>query len=171
MDASVDYIENRTFDEIEIGETAALSRRLTGRDIALFAVVSGDVNPAHVDPEFARDGLFHKVVAHGMWGGALISAVLGTRLPGPGTVYLGQTLRFLAPVGLGDTITATVTAREKDAARRRVTFDCACVNQNGRMVIEGTALVLAPDAKIRRPRVALPEVRLEPPGAAFLPAE
>lgn len=161
------FIENRTFDEIKIGDSASITRTLTERDIELFAVMSGDVNPAHVDPEFAKSDMFHKIIAHGMWGGSLISTVLGTELPGPGTIYLDQTLRFLAPVGLGDTITVTVTAREKDAKRHRVTFDCTCTNQDGKVVIDGAALVIAPTEKIRRPRVALPKVRIEERGAKF----
>lgn len=167
MDIGDNYIENRTLDEIKIGDSASLSRTLTRRDIELFAVMSGDVNPAHVDPEFAKSDIFHKIIAHGMWGGALISTVLGTELPGPGTIYLDQTLRFLGPIGLGDTVTVTVTAREKDVKRKRVTFDCTCVNQDGKTVIDGTALVLAPVKKIKRPRVELPEVRIEERGAKF----
>ena len=94
----MNYIENRTFDEIKVGDSASLVRTLTPDDIKLFAVMSGDVNPAHVDEEYARSDMFHKIIAHGMWGGALISTLLGTRLPGPGTVYLGQTLTFQRPV-------------------------------------------------------------------------
>jgi acyl dehydratase len=90
------YIENRTFDEIKVGDSASLTRTLTKRDIELFAVMSGDINPAHMDEEFAKSDMFHKVIAHGMWGGALISTVLGTQLPGPGTIYLGQSLRRAA---------------------------------------------------------------------------
>ena len=87
-------IENRTFDEIAIGESASIVRTLTQEDIELFAVVSGDVNPAHLDPAYAETDLFHRIIAHGMWGGALISAVLGTELPGPGTIYISQDLHF-----------------------------------------------------------------------------
>src|SRR5277367_2008781 len=109
MLVSDEMLENRTFDEIAIGDSASLVRTLSRDDIELFAVASGDVNPAHLDPVFAAGDIFHKIIAHGMWGGALISAVLGTRLPGPGAIYLGQSLRFRRPVGLGDTITVTVT--------------------------------------------------------------
>ena len=153
-------MENRTFDEIAIGETASVVRTLTQEDIELFAVVSGDVNPAHLDPAYAETDLFHKVIAHGMWGGALISCVLGTKLPGPGTIYLGQELRFLHPVGIDDTITATVSAREKRPEKNIVLFDCRCTNQDGVEVIKGTAEVIAPSEKVRRPRVEIPEVRL-----------
>ena len=93
-------IENRTFDEIAVGESASISRTLTKDDIALFAVVSGDVNPAHLDESYAASDMFHRIIAHGMWGGALVSAVLGTRLPGPGTIYLGQDLHFRKPVSI-----------------------------------------------------------------------
>jgi acyl dehydratase len=153
-------IENRTFDEIEVGDSAVLARTLTWRDIELFAVMSGDVNPAHVDEEYARSDIFHTIVAHGMWGASLISALLGTRLPGPGTIYLEQTLRFRNPVGIGDTITASVVVASKDATSHRMILDCRCVNQRGETVIDGTAKVLAPTEKVRRPRFVLPEVSL-----------
>ncbi len=159
----MEYIENRTFEEIEIGETASSTRTLSNQDIDLFAVMSGDVNPAHVDEEFARSDMFREVIAHGMWGGSLISAVLGTRLPGPGAIYLSQTLRFRRPVRLGDTVTVKVTATAKDAAKRRVTFECECINQRGEVVINGSAEVIAPAEKIKRPRVVLPEVYLVDP--------
>lgn len=163
----MDYIENRTFDEIKLGDTASLSRTLTRADIELFAVMSGDVNPAHLDDEYARSDIFHKIIAHGMWGGALISTVLGTMLPGPGTIYLGQTLRFRRPVAIGDTVTVSVTASARDPERRRVVFDCECVNQAGEPVITGSAEVLAPAEKVRRPRVTLPEVLLRDQGANY----
>ena len=155
-----DLIENRTFDEIAIGDSASLSRSLSKDDIALFAVMSGDVNPAHLDEPYAEASMFHRIIGHGMWGGSLISTVLGTRLPGPGTIYLGQDLSFRKPVGLGDTITVTVTAKEKRPEKHIVVFDCRCVNQKGEEVITGTAVTLAPTEKIRRARVTLPEVQL-----------
>lgn len=160
MSKARELITNRCFDEINIGDTASIKRRLTQRDIQLFAVMSGDVNPAHLDEDYARDSMFHEVIAHGLWGGALISTVLGTLLPGPGTIYLGQSLRFKRPVTLGDVLTVTVTARSKNPANKRVLFDCRCTNQNGGRVIEGEAEVIAPVEKIERPRVPLPNVRL-----------
>jgi phosphotransacetylase/acyl dehydratase len=158
--ATPNLIENRTFDEIDVGDHASLVRTLAQRDIELFAAMSGDVNPAHMDPDYARTDLFHRVIAHGMWGGALVSTVLGTELPGPGTVYLSQDLHFSRPIGLGDTVTVTVTAREKFADTHRIVFDCRCINQRGEDVILGTAEVQAPVEKVRRPRIELPEVRL-----------
>jgi phosphate acetyltransferase/phosphate butyryltransferase len=157
----MEFIENRTFDEIKPGESASLVHRLTQEDILTFAAMSGDVNPAHVDQEYARSDAFHKVIAHGMWGGTLISTLLGTRLPGPGTIYLGQTLTFKEPVTVGDTITVTITVTAKDPERHRLTLDCRCVNQKDHVVIAGTAQVIAPTEKVRRPRVVLPEVRVE----------
>jgi len=117
-------IENRTFDEISVGDEASLSRTLAWRDIELFAAMSGDVNPAHVDAEFAKNDMFHKIIAHGMWGGALISTVLGTELPGPGTIYVSQSLQFRHPIGLGDTVTVKIRAIAKNAAMvaRRVSW-------------------------------------------------
>jgi phosphotransacetylase/acyl dehydratase len=162
MDAGLheQMITNRTFDEIAIGDSACSVRTLTQDDIELFAVVSGDVNPAHLDAAYAKADSFHRIIAHGMWGGGLISAVLGTSLPGPGTIYLSQSLQFLAPVGVGDRITTTVTAREKRLEHHCIMFDCACVNQTGRIVITGVAGVKAPVEKISRPRMELPQVRL-----------
>jgi len=160
------YIENKTWEELKVGDSAELERTLRKQDIELFAVLSGDVNPAHVDEDFAKSDAFHKVIAHGMWGGALISAVLGTELPGPGTIYVDQTLHFKKPVGIGDTIKVRVTVREKHAGNR-VTLDCACLNQDGEIVVEGQALVLAPILKVRRPRVVLPEIHMHELGARY----
>jgi phosphotransacetylase/acyl dehydratase len=154
------YIENRTFDELAIGDTASLSHTVCQRDIDLFATVTGDVNPAHVDPAFAQTDMFHHIIIHGMWGAGLISAVLGTKLPGPGTIYLGQDLRFRHPVSIGDTITATLTVRAKNPAKGDVTLDCVCTNQDGKAVITGTAEIRAPTEKIRRKRIILPDVRI-----------
>jgi phosphotransacetylase/acyl dehydratase len=155
------FIENRTYDELQLGNTASLSHLVTQRDIDLFAAVSGDVNPAHVDPAYAETDMFHHIIIHGMWGAGLISAVLGTKLPGPGTIYLGQDLRFRHPVSIGDTITATLTVLEKTPAKGDVTLDCVCTNQHGEQVITGRAFTRAPREKIRRPRMALPYVRVD----------
>ncbi len=156
----LEVLRNRTFDEIAVGDRASIERTLTAADIQLFAAMSGDINPQHIDPEFAASTRFHGVIAHGMWGGALISAVLGTRLPGPGTVYLGQTLKFHAPVRVGDVLTVTVTVASKEETKHRVNLDCVCVNQDGKTVISGEAAVLAPTERIERPRGTLPQVRI-----------
>ncbi|HPA00748.1 MAG TPA: bifunctional enoyl-CoA hydratase/phosphate acetyltransferase [Chiayiivirga sp.] len=161
-------LRNRTFEELRIGDCASMERVLAREDIELFAAMSGDANPQHVDPEYANGSRFHGVIAHGMWGGALISALLGTRLPGPGTIYLGQSLRFLAPVRIGDRLRVSATVRALDPATRRVTLDCACVNQDGVCVIEGQAQVIAPDERIERVRARLPEIRMDRSGTEGL---
>jgi phosphotransacetylase/acyl dehydratase len=161
------YIENKTFTELKVGDSAELIRTLKPEDIELFAAMSGDVNPAHVDADYAKSDMFHKIIAHGMWGGALISAVLGTELPGPGTIYLDQSLSFRHAVGLGDTVTVRVTVAEMKPEHNHVTLDCLCINQRGETVIKGQALVVAPTEKVRRPRTALPEVHLHKRGARF----
>lgn len=158
------FIENRTFPEIAVGDTASLTRTLRAQDISLFALASGDVNPTHLDRDYAATDRIHGVIAHGFWGGSLISAVLGTELPGSGTVYLGQTLKFLRPVRIGDSVTARVTVREKDAANNRLRLDCVCLNGQGETVITGEAEVLAPIERVRRPRVLLPEAHLHERG-------
>ena len=153
-------VRNRIFDEIAIGDSATIERTLSTEDIQLFAVLSGDVNPQHLDADYAAATRFHGVIAHGMLGGALISAVLGTRLPGPGTIYLGQTLKFLAPVRVGDHLRISVTVSARDEARKRLTLACECVNQDGTTVITGEAEVVAPTERIERARTTLPEVRI-----------
>ncbi|AKZ63472.1 bifunctional enoyl-CoA hydratase/phosphate acetyltransferase [Herbaspirillum hiltneri N3] len=153
-------VRNRIFDEIMVGDAASIERTLTAQDIQLFAVLSGDVNPQHLDAEFASSTRFHGVIAHGMLGGALISAVLGTRLPGPGTIYLGQTLSFKAPARIGDTLTISVCVTERHEVGKRLKLACSCINQNGITVIEGQADVIAPTERISMPRTTLPEVRL-----------
>ena len=160
MSSSDDVIINRCFDEIKVGDSASINRRLTQKDIKLFAVMSGDVNPAHMDEDYAKDSMFHEVIAHGLWGGSLISTVLGKLLPGPGTIYLSQSLKFKRPVVLGDVLTVTVTAKEKKPSKKIVVFDCLCTNQEQKVVIKGEAEVIAPTDKIERPRIALPNVRL-----------
>lgn len=155
-----DLLQNRTFDEIALGDHASLSRTVSQQDIDLFAVISGDINPAYMDPAHAATDLFHKIIAQGMLEAGLISAVLSTKLPGPGTIYLGQDLRFLYPVSIGDTITATLTVTEKNAEKGNLVMDCRCTNQNGELVIGGTAHVRAPREKISMPRLELPDVQL-----------
>lgn len=160
-------IENRTLDELAVGDSAEMVRVLEMSDIELFAVMSGDVNPAHLDAAYADETQFHHVIAHGMWGGALISAVLGTRLPGPGTIYVDQSLHFHRPVAIGDTITVRVTVAQIDLETGRVTLDCRCRNQHDKIVIKGQAQVLAPRVRVRRAATVLPLVRMHNPGARF----
>ncbi|MBN8480587.1 MAG: bifunctional enoyl-CoA hydratase/phosphate acetyltransferase [Xanthomonadales bacterium] len=167
---AVPLVHNRTFDEIAVGDSAAIERTLRAEDIQLFAALSGDDNPQHLDATFAARSRFHGVIAHGMWSATLISAVLGTRLPGAGTIYLGQTLRFIAPVRVGDTLTVSLVVRERDERTRQLVLDCRAVDQDGRTVVEGEARVVAPDEKVSRPAAMLPQVRVEAghPGAQRL---
>ncbi|MBB4845747.1 phosphate acetyltransferase [Paucibacter oligotrophus] len=158
-------MQNITFDELAVGQTASLVRSLSLADIQAFAAVSGDLNPAHLDAEYAESTRFHGVIAHGMWGGALISSVLGNEFPGPGTIYLEQTLSFHRPVHLGDTLSIVLTVSEKQAASGIVKLDCQALNQKGERVISGLATVLAPRHKISRPRPELPELQLFNPRA------
>ena len=129
--------------------------------------MSGDLNPAHLDETCAKSDMFHRVVAHGMWGGSLISTVLGTQLPGPKTIYVDQSSHFRRPVALGDTITVTLEVQAKSADTLRVVFDYRAVNQDGGDVITGTAEVIAPTEKISRPRMVLPEVTLRRKGRRY----
>lgn len=151
---------NVTFAELKLGQTASLTRTLSKQDIQLFAVLSGDVNPAHLDEAYAEDSIFRGVVGHGMWTGALISALLGTALPGPGTIYLNQNLDFKKPVRPGETIRVAVSVKEKRDDKHIVVFSCLCTNALGETVASGTATVLAPVQKIRRVRPELPDVQL-----------
>ncbi|HRA80380.1 MAG TPA: bifunctional enoyl-CoA hydratase/phosphate acetyltransferase [Thauera sp.] len=154
------FIQNRTFDEIQVGDFAQLVRTLRPEDIHLFAAMSGDVNPTHVDIEYARSSQFREVVGHSMWGSTLISTVLGTEFPGPGTVYVSQGLNFWRPITIGDTLTITVTCKEKFEHNHHIIFDCLALNQDGLKVIDGLAEVMAPTEKIKRERVVLPAVTI-----------
>ena len=153
-------LRNRTFDEIAVGDTESLERTLTAQDIQLYAVLSGDDSVQNLDERFAAAAGGDGVIAHGMWAGALIAALIGTRLPGPGSRYLGQSLLFRAPVCIGDTLTISLTVSARDADSRRVRLSCKGVDQRGETVIEGEAEVVAPEARIEYRRATLPEVRL-----------
>ncbi len=156
------YLVNKTFDEIHIGDSASLTRTLMPEDVKLFAILTGDVNPAVVDPKFSESGMFREVIAHGMWSGSLISTVLGTQFPGPGTILVDQSLHFARPVTIGDRITITVTAKQKFEHNKHVVFDCVCTNQEGLQVVRGKAEVLAPLEKVSRlQEVHMPEIRID----------
>ena len=154
-------ISNYTYDEITIGQTATYSKLIEARDIQLFAAVSGDVNPVHLDAAFAATTQFGGCIAHGMLSGAIISAAIAMELPGPGTIYLGQTLRFSLPVKPGDTLTVHLQVTEKKDKRRMVTLDCKVFNQHDKLVLSGIAEVMAPGEKLVLQRPALPLVRIE----------
>jgi len=167
MNTHTDFVENHTFDELQIGQSARLLRTLTLHDIQAFAAVSGDTNPAHLNAEYASDTLFHGVIGHGMWSGALISALLGTQFPGTGTIYLDQALHFSRPVRIGDTLTVSATVTAKDEQKKVVEMACQAVNQKGETVVSGIARVLAPTHKVRMPRGSVPTIQLFDPQARF----
>jgi 3-hydroxybutyryl-CoA dehydratase len=132
-----------SFEDLQLGQTASLGKTITEADILLYAAVSTDTNPVHINAEAAGSSVFGERVAHGMLSAGLISAVLGTRLPGPGTIYLGQTLRFRAPVKIGATVTAIVEVTALDSAKKRATLKTICTVE-GKTVIEGEAQVQVP---------------------------
>jgi 3-hydroxybutyryl-CoA dehydratase len=129
--------------DLKVGSTESYARTITDADIVLFAGVSGDDNPVHLNEEFAQATMFKGRIAHGMLGASYISTVIGTRLPGPGTIYMGQSLKFRAPVRVGDTVTARVTVTAIDEAKRRLTLENPCL-VGDKVVIEGEAQVMLP---------------------------
>ncbi|PVZ69553.1 MaoC/PaaZ C-terminal domain-containing protein [Pelagibaculum spongiae] len=154
-------LENIPLDQLHEGLSASLEKTITQQDIQLFAAVSGDINPAHLDAEYAASTPFKEPIAHGMYGGALVSALLGTQLPGPGTIYLSQQLSFLRPVKIGDSLTAKATVKTIDAEKNRVVIDCQVTNQLGKPVITGEALVMAPLEKVVIEAPKVPQIQIE----------
>lgn len=140
-------LENRTINEIRVGDTASFTKTLTKRDTQLFALTSGDINPVHLDEAFAANTPFGECIGHGMWSGALVSAAIATQLPGPGSIYRSQSLKFIKPVKIGDSLTVCleVTAIRERAAL--VTLACIVKNQYDETVAKGEAEVIAPAEK------------------------
>ena len=133
----------KTYDQISIGDKAEVEKTVTETDVYLFAGITGDLNTAHINERASKDTMFGGRIAHGMLSAGFISAVLGMQLPGPGTIYLSQSLKFKAPVKIGDTVRAEATVVEK-LEKGRVRLETKCYNQNGDIVVDGEALVLAP---------------------------
>jgi 3-hydroxybutyryl-CoA dehydratase len=136
----------KTIEEMKVGDTAKFSKTVSESDVYLFAGVTGDLNPAHVSEEFAKDTFFKTRIAHGMLSASFISTVIGTMMPGPGSVYMRQEANFLAPVKFGDTITAIVEVAEIIADKKRVRLKTYCINQEKTVVVDGEALVSPPRA-------------------------
>ncbi|NND69121.1 MAG: 3-hydroxybutyryl-CoA dehydratase [Halioglobus sp.] len=155
-------ISNFTFDEITVGQTATYSKTIGEEDIVQFAVVSGDANPVHLDAEFAATTQFGQRVAHGMLTGAIISAALAMKLPGPGSIYLNQSLRFTAPVTIGDVVTVKLEVTDKNDRRGFVTLSTEAVNQDDKRVATGEAQLIAPTEKLVLEQPELPTVTLAP---------
>ena len=133
---------NVRYEDIHVGDKASLSKTISEYDVYAFAGVTGDFNPVHVNAECAKNSLFKQRIAHGMISAGLISAVLGTELPGIDTIYMNQELSFLAPVLYGDTLTATVECIEKDDKKHRIIFRTTVTNQNDKLVTDGKARVM-----------------------------
>jgi len=136
-------VQGLFFDDLNLGQTAEVTHLVGAADIEAFAAVSGDTNPIHMDEAFAKTTAFGGRIAHGMLSAAYISAVLGNQLPGPGAIYLSQSLRFRRPVKIGDAVTAKVTVKALDPAKGHATFETACL-VNGKTVVEGEALIMVP---------------------------
>jgi len=134
----------KTIDELSIGDQASFSKTISETDIYLYAGITGDFNPAHINEAYAQTTAFKTRIAHGMLIAGFISNLLGTRLPGPGTIYMSQDLKFLAPVAIGDTITATVEVIDILTEKKRVRLKTTCMNQKGTIVLDGEALVSPP---------------------------
>jgi 3-hydroxybutyryl-CoA dehydratase len=139
-------MDGRCIEDLKVGDSASFSKTVTAADIDLFAQVTGDTNPVHLDEAYAAKTMFKGRIAHGMLTASYISTVIGTRLPGPGSIYLGQNLKFRAPVRAGDTVTATVTIKEIDPAKRRLTLTTICT-VGDTAVVEGEAVVMLPKAE------------------------
>jgi 3-hydroxybutyryl-CoA dehydratase len=137
----------KTIDQLNAGDAAAFSKTVSESDVYLFAGVTGDLNPAHINEEYARNTFFKTRIAHGMLLAGFVSAVIGNRLPGPGTIYVRQELNFIAPVHMGDTITARVEVKEVVLEKNRVVLRTTCVNQDNVVVLDGEALVSPPKAR------------------------
>lgn len=137
----------KSINEIKLGDKSQYSRTVTEADVVLFGGVSGDLNPAHFNEAYAKDTFFKGRIAHGMLTAGYISTVLGMQLPGPGTIYLGQELKFTSPVRFGDTITATIEAVDINVEKNIVVFETICTNQNGDIVVKGKATVKPPKSK------------------------
>jgi 3-hydroxybutyryl-CoA dehydratase len=136
----------KTMAEIQIGDSAEFAKTVSETDIYLYAGITGDFNPTHINAAHAEKTFFKTRIAHGMLTAGFISTILGTLLPGPGTIYLNQTLSFLAPVRIGDTITARAEVTERNEDRNKVTFKTTCTNQDGTVVLDGEAMVSPPKA-------------------------
>ena len=133
-------LQGKSIYELQIGDKASVTKTIGESDVYLVAGITGDLNPAHVNAEYAKNTIFKERIAHGILTTGLISAVLGMQLPGPGNIYISQTVKFTAPVKIGDTITAEVEVIEKNEEKNRVKLRTTCVNQDGKMVIDGEAV-------------------------------
>ncbi|WP_049629010.1 MaoC family dehydratase [Cellvibrio sp. pealriver] len=156
----MNLLENYPINELVVGQRATYSKTLTEQDITLFAACSGDLNPVHLDKEYAATTPFGEPIGHGMWTGALVSAAIAMRLPGPGSVYRSQSLSFKHPVKVGDTVTVTLIVSEIKERIKLVTLECEAHNQEGKLVAKGVAEVIAPAQKQQLAEGALPSIAI-----------
>lgn len=140
-------MEGLTIDKIQLGNKVSIAKTISESDVYLFAGITGDLNPAHVNQIKSENTIFRGRIAHGILVSGLISACLGMHLPGPGTIYMGQQLKFTAPVHIGDTIKAEVEVIDINIPKNRIKLKTTCINQFGKTVIEGEALVMPPIKK------------------------
>lgn len=140
-------MKGKTIDEISAGDRAEFAKTVSESDIYAYAGITGDFNPAHVNEEYARTTFFKTRIAHGMLPAGFISNVLGNQLPGPGTVYIRQELNFTAPVKIGDTIRAVVEVTGIDTEKNRITIKTQCINQDDKIVLDGTGIISPPKNK------------------------
>ena len=152
-------VQNFPYDSLEVGQTAHFEKTVEERDVQLFAAASGDCNPVHLDAEFAATTMFKERIAHGMLSGALISAAIACQLPGPGTIYLGQSLKFSRPVKLGDSLQVRLEVLEK-LPKGRIKLATRVFNQNDELVVDGEAEVLAPRESLSIQLPALPTISI-----------
>lgn len=151
-------LENFPTNELSVGLSKKYSKILTEKDVILFAACSGDINPVHLDKEYAATTPFGEPIGHGMWTGALVSAAIATQLPGPGSVYRNQSLSFKHPVKIGDEVTITLTITEIKERIKLITLDCEAHNQDGKLIAKGVAEVIAPAEKQIVAAAVLPEI-------------
>lgn len=154
----MEFLENRTYDEIQAGDSAIFSRTLTQEDIWLYAYVSHDYNPVHIDEEYAKTTIFKGTVAHGMFYAAMLSSAVANQLPGPGSIFLSQEFKLRNPARVGDVLTGVITILEKKRLKNIVIIECVIKNQDEKTVFSGTTTVIAPAEKIRVPKPKLPKV-------------
>ncbi|WP_461534758.1 MaoC family dehydratase [Spongorhabdus nitratireducens] len=153
-------LENVPFEQLKVGDATTLTRTLTEQDLILFAKVSGDTNPVHLDQEYAATTQFEGRIAHGMWTSSLISCALATQLPGPGGIYLSQEVKFMRPVKIGDTVTVKLEVTDINLRRKRATISTNVVNQDGKTVVKGSAEVMPSVEKVIVDEYPLPDVEL-----------
>ena len=156
----MNLLENYPIAELVVGQRASYSKTLTEQDVILFAACSGDVNPVHLDKAYAATTPFGEPIGHGMWTGALVSAAIATRLPGPGSVYRSQSLSFKHPVKIGDTVTISLVISEIKERVKLVTIDCEAHNQDGKLIAKGVAEVIAPAEKLNIKAGDVPEITI-----------